>query len=71
MNINLLGMGLGPLLIGVLNDALRSGFGEAGIRYSLLALCVPMLWAAMHSLAVNRTLERDLALAKASGAGDD
>jgi predicted MFS family arabinose efflux permease len=71
MNINLLGMGLGPLLIGVLNDALRSGFGEAGIRYSLLVLCVPMLWAAMHSLAVNRTLERDLALAKASGAGDD
>ena len=71
VNINLLGMGLGPLLIGMLNDALRSGFGEAGIRYSLLALCVPMLWAAAHSLAVNSTLERDLALATGSGAETD
>lgn len=71
LSVNLLGMGLGPVLIGVLNDALRSGFGEASIRYSLLVLCVPMLWAAAHSLAVNRTLESDLALAKTSGAETD
>ena len=64
LNINLFGMGVGPLLVGVLNDALRTSFGEAGIRYSLLVLCLPVLWAAGHSMAVNRTLAADLAAAR-------
>ena len=63
LNINLVGTGLGPFLIGVMNDALYERFGELGIRYSLLALCAAMVWAAAHSLAVNRTLQSDLAVA--------
>ena len=63
MNVNLFGMAMGPVLIGSMNDALRGAFGELGIRYSLLALCIPLLWAALHSLTANRTLAADLAAA--------
>ena len=63
MNVNLFGMAMGPVLIGSMNDALRGAYGELGIRYSLLALCIPLLWAAFHSLAANRTLAADLAAA--------
>ena len=64
MNVNLFGMAMGPVLIGSMNDALRASYGEMGIRYSLLALCLPLLWAVFHSLRANRSFAADLALAR-------
>jgi len=36
---NLIGMGLGPLAVGVMSDALRPVAGEESLRYALLAMC--------------------------------
>jgi MFS family permease len=38
---NLLGGGVGPLIVGTMNDYLKSAYGQNAIRYSLL--CVPAL----------------------------
>jgi predicted MFS family arabinose efflux permease len=58
--LNLIGMGLGPTLVGVLNDAFQASRGDAGIRLSLLVLLLANLWGALHSLLAARTLTRDL-----------
>jgi MFS family permease len=57
---NLIGMGLGPLLAGVLSDALRPWAGEESIRYALLALCPGYLWAAWHLWCASETVIADL-----------
>lgn len=47
---NLLGLGLGPQLIGLLSDALAPRLGHDALRYALL-LVVPIgLWGAYHYL---------------------
>jgi MFS family permease len=53
-----IGMGLGPLLIGLLSDALS-------LRWALFlpAACAP--WAALHGYLASRSLRRDLAQAAA------
>lgn len=57
---NLLGMGLGPLAVGALSDALRSWAGQESLRYALLMLAPGYLWAAAHALAASSTVEKDL-----------
>jgi hypothetical protein len=64
LGINLIGGGLGPQIVGWLNDALHPTLGEVGIRYSMLALSVASLWAALHSALANRTVVADLAEAR-------
>jgi MFS transporter, Spinster family, sphingosine-1-phosphate transporter len=46
---NLIGMGLGPLSVGTLSDALRPLLGEESLRYALLAFCPGYFWAAWHA----------------------
>jgi hypothetical protein len=36
--INLLGLGLGPMLVGMISDALRPSLGADSLRYALLAV---------------------------------
>ncbi|MDT9600992.1 spinster family MFS transporter [Sphingosinicella rhizophila] len=60
---NLIGLGLGPLIAGVLSDMLRPAFGEESLRYALLALCPGYLWAAFHMWKASRTVMTDLARA--------
>lgn len=61
--INLIGFGLGPWLVGMLNDALEPRFGETAVRYSLLIVGAFHLWAVLHNMLAARTLRRDLASA--------
>ncbi len=44
--IHLLGMGLGPLLVGMLSDALEPKFGVESLRYALLAF-IPLILVAV------------------------
>ena len=47
--LNLIGMGLGPLVAGVLSDALVPTYGADSLRYALLFLAPVMLaWGAVH-----------------------
>jgi MFS family permease len=60
--INLVGLGLGPLIIGTLSDLLRPGQGDAaGLRYAILATAlVAKAWCVVHFLLAARALRRDL-----------
>lgn len=61
--INLIGLGLGPLIIGSLSDLLRPGMGDAdGLRYAILATAlIGKTWCVIHFLLAARSLEKDLA----------
>jgi MFS family permease len=59
--VNLIGLGLGPQAVGVLNDVLAPTFGHEAIRYSLCLAGLTNLWAAVHFTVGARTLRADLA----------
>jgi MFS family permease len=69
--INLVGLGLGPLLTGVLSDVfrahhLKNGLSDAvataeGLRWSLMAMSAVNIWSALHYVLAARTLREDLA----------
>ncbi|SFP61118.1 spinster family MFS transporter [Sphingomonas rubra] len=46
--INLVGLGLGPLLVGRLSDWLAPSLGEASLRWSLVAIVSLTPWALFH-----------------------
>jgi predicted MFS family arabinose efflux permease len=59
--INLIGLGLGPQTVGLLNDLLAPRFGSAAIRFSLAGVVLVMsAWAALHFVLAARTLRSDL-----------
>jgi MFS family permease len=58
---NLVGMGLGPLGVGALSDALHPWAGDESLRYALLVFAPGYFWAAWHSWRASRTVMRDLA----------
>ena len=61
--INLIGLGLGPLVIGMLSDLLRPTRGDAdGLRYAIIATAlIAKSWCVLHFLLAARALRRDLA----------
>ena len=67
--LNLIGMGLGPQLVGVLSDGLAPRFGDESIRWALLGtVSVGALWATLHYALAARTLRDDLARSAAGAA---
>jgi MFS family permease len=61
---NLVSMGAGPLIIGVISDAFGERFGNDALRWSILVLTViTSLWAALHFVLAARTVREDLAMA--------
>lgn len=66
--LNLVGLGLGPLLIGMVNDALTPRFGDEAIRYTLAGVAGVYAWGVLHSVAAGRTLRDDLLDARAGAA---
>jgi len=59
--INLIGLGLGPTLVGVLSDAMAPRLGVESLRYALVASLGLALWGSVHSVLAARTLASDLA----------
>jgi predicted MFS family arabinose efflux permease len=57
---NLIGMGLGPLVVGVLSDGLTPAFGDESLRYALLALCPGYVWAGWHIWCASKSVTSDL-----------
>ena len=57
---NIIGYGLGPLVVGALSDRLTPSVGTTGIRYALLVVVASNLWASVHFFLAARTLLRDL-----------
>jgi MFS family permease len=61
MIVNLIGLGLGPLVVGMLNDALDARLGDEAIRYSLLVVTFTGAIAGFFYLLAARTLREDVA----------
>jgi predicted MFS family arabinose efflux permease len=59
--VNLVGLSLGPFLVGVMSDALKPEFGSASLRWALIAMSVFWLIGGALYVHTARTLERDLA----------
>ena len=59
--LNLVGMGLGPQLVGLLSDLLAPRFGAESIRWALLGTIVAgASWSIVHYALAARTLREDL-----------
>lgn len=62
---NLIGMGIGPQLVGTLSDVMAPSFGDNSLRYAMLALSFTALWAAYHFWQAGRSVTADLSAAEA------
>lgn len=62
---NLIGLGLGPLAIGVLSDMIEPRFGDESLRYALLLAPVAAVAGAFLYFRAARTLQKDIARAEA------
>ena len=51
---SVVGLGLGPALVGLLSDALRPAYGEDSLRLALLLVVPLVLWSAAHYHAASR-----------------
>ena len=56
----LIGLGLGPLLTGMISDYLAPSSGTNSLRYALVAVGFANLWSAAHYFRGARSLRRDL-----------
>jgi MFS family permease len=66
--INIIGLGFGPLVVGVVSDLLSGVFGAESLRYSILISTVAYFWAGAHFLMAGRTIRQDLDAAGAARA---
>jgi len=56
--INLVGLGLGPTLIGIISDLLRPRFGDESLRYAMLTFAAATPWALWHYWRAGQLLKR-------------
>lgn len=57
---NLIGMGVGPQLVGILSDALRSSLGNNSLRVAMLSMSFAGVWAAWEFWLIAGTIREDL-----------
>ncbi len=58
----LVGLGLGPYLVGVLSDYLLPALGVSALRYALVVVGLVNLWSVYHYLHASQSYREDLAL---------
>lgn len=46
--LNIIGLGLGPQMVGIISDALAPALGQESLRYALLILSFANVWGAVH-----------------------
>ncbi len=60
----IIGLGLGPLLTGVISDALVPSFGARALGYALVLVGLVNLWSGLHYWLAAKTVRRDIAEAR-------
>lgn len=60
MLASLIGMGIGPQIVGILSDLLAPAFGKESLRYAMLLMSSVALWGAYHLWRAGRTVAEDL-----------
>ena len=56
---NIIGLGLGPLTVGIISDLTSANAGIDSIRYGLLAMILFMAWAGAHAARTGQLLARE------------
>jgi MFS family permease len=64
---NLIGYGIGPLLVGALSDALSPTLQSESLRIAMLCLLSLFAWGALHFFLASRDLRLNLVAAKQGG----
>jgi MFS family permease len=62
--VNIIGLGFGPFVVGVVSDLLSGRFGAESLRYSILIATGVYFWAGAHFLLAARTIRQDLDAAR-------
>ena len=57
---SVIGIGLGPLIVGVTSDLLQRRLGTNSLRYAMIAMSSINLWAGYHLWRIGRTVYTDL-----------
>ena len=65
--LNLIGMGLGPQVVGLISDLYAPTVGQESLRYALLTVMVVWPWAAVHFWLGAASLKEDLERARNHG----
>ncbi len=68
--INLVGMGIGPLFVGIMSDLLEPRFGHESLRYAMMIISLGTIWATVHYVIASRSLPGDLDRAKRAAASN-
>ena len=58
--LNLIGLGLGPTLLGMTSDLLKPQFGSESLRYAILIAFLGYAWSAAHYFVAAKYLRADL-----------
>lgn len=58
---NIVGLGLGPLFVGVISDALKPGYGDESLRWALISILPFAAAAGFAQFAMTRHLDGDFA----------
>ncbi len=61
--LNIIGLGLGPFLVGVLSDVLTQSFGREALGDAILIATVTYFWAGAHFVLAGRSIRQDRAAA--------
>ena len=56
--LNIIGLGLGPLSVGIISDLTSATAGVDSIRYGLLAMILVMIWGAFHQWRVGTLISK-------------
>lgn len=57
---NVVGMGIGPQIVGIISDLLQPAVGADSLRYAMLGTSFAAFWAAYHFWQAGRTIRADL-----------
>jgi MFS family permease len=58
--INIVGLGLGPQMVGIVSDLLKPSYGEDSVRYALMILSLANAWSAWHYYIAGKHLKAEL-----------
>jgi MFS family permease len=62
--LNIIGLGLGPLIVGIVSDLLEPSVGNDNVRYSLIIIIMIFnVWCVFHYWMASKSVREDLALA--------
>lgn len=62
--VNLIGMGIGPQIVGILSDLLNPTFGEDALRFAMMIMSLVAVWSGWHFWQVTRSIREDLLAAQ-------